>query len=104
MCVCVCVVCQNGRFAHNDMSRVWRDYPSELHEWLLRLTEEFDLTFSLPHDPVNLVPCLLPQCEPEVRKLRTPKVTAGGGGGQVSGGGSLRGEPRSPDSSVVGFP
>ena len=48
------------------MNKVWKDYPVELHDWLLRLTEEFDLTFPIPSEPINLVPCLLPQTEPKV--------------------------------------
>ena len=48
---------------------MWKDYPVDLHEWLLRLTEEFDLTFPIPSKHVNLVPCLLPQTEPKVKFL-----------------------------------
>ena len=47
--------------------QIWADYPSELHPWLLRLTEEFDLTFPLHDEKCNIVPCLLPEKEPEVR-------------------------------------
>jgi hypothetical protein len=38
-----------------------------LHEWMLKLTERFDLTFPLPEskENVNVVPCLLPEEEPE---------------------------------------
>ncbi|XP_078600268.1 uncharacterized protein LOC144875240 [Branchiostoma floridae x Branchiostoma japonicum] len=56
---------KEGRFEHRDVSLVWQDYPSDLHNWLLRLTEEFDLTFPLPDQPVNVVPCLLPDKEPQ---------------------------------------
>ncbi|CAH1232773.1 MFHAS1 [Branchiostoma lanceolatum] len=56
---------KEGRFAHKDVSLVWQDYPADLHNWLLRLTEEFDLTFPLPDQPVNVVPCLLPDKEPQ---------------------------------------
>ena len=51
---------------HKDMVKVWADYPVDLHPWLLRLTEEFDLTFPLNDQAANLVPCLLPDTEPEV--------------------------------------
>ncbi|XP_078679687.1 uncharacterized protein LOC144915298 isoform X2 [Branchiostoma floridae x Branchiostoma belcheri] len=54
---------KEGRFDHKDVSLVWKDYPVDLHNWLLRLTEEFDLTFPLPDQPVNVVPCLLPDKE-----------------------------------------
>ena len=60
---------QNGRFIHKDISKVWGKFPSDLHNWLLRLTEAFDLTFPVPHEPVNIVPCLLPQDEPQVIAL-----------------------------------
>ena len=58
---------QDGRLAHANIPEIWKDYPAELHPWLLRLTEEFDLTFPLPDDSCNIVPCLLPEKEPEVR-------------------------------------
>ncbi|KAK0062250.1 hypothetical protein Bpfe_008351, partial [Biomphalaria pfeifferi] len=50
-----------GRFLYKYIPEIWRDYPSEQHQWLLRLTEEFDLTFPLPGEELNIVPCLLPQ-------------------------------------------
>ncbi|XP_077989757.1 uncharacterized protein LOC144444214 [Glandiceps talaboti] len=56
---------QDGQLSHKDISSVWNKYPKKLHEWLLRLTEEFDLTFPLSDKPVNVVPCLLPEKEPE---------------------------------------
>ncbi|XP_041377257.1 uncharacterized protein LOC121389673 [Gigantopelta aegis] len=56
---------QNGKFLHCDMAKVWKDYPPDLHPWLLRLTEEFDLTFPLPDEAANIVPCLLPTTEPK---------------------------------------
>ena len=49
-----------------DISGVWKDYPTELHPWLLRLTEEFDLTCPLPDKETSIVPCLLPDAEPRV--------------------------------------
>lgn len=54
-----------GRFSHKYIAQIWKDYPPELHKWLLQLTEEFDLTFPLPKEEVNIVPCLLPQEEPK---------------------------------------
>ena len=38
---------QEGRLHHNDVSQVWKAYDKTLHPWMLRLTEEFDLTFPL---------------------------------------------------------
>ncbi|XP_033743245.1 uncharacterized protein LOC117329409 isoform X2 [Pecten maximus] len=56
----------NGRFLHDHIDQIWKDYDQELHNWLLRLTEEFDLTFPLPgNQRTNIVPCLLPQEEPK---------------------------------------
>ncbi|XP_013415785.1 uncharacterized protein LOC106177527 isoform X2 [Lingula anatina] len=54
----------DGNFDHKDIPIVWKSYPEDLHSWLLRLTEEYDLTFQLPDKPVNLVPCLLPERQP----------------------------------------
>ncbi|PVD34730.1 hypothetical protein C0Q70_06007 [Pomacea canaliculata] len=61
-----------GRFSHKYIAQIWKDYPPELHKWLLQLTEEFDLTFPLPKEEVNIVPCLLPQEEP--KKLIWPSI------------------------------
>ncbi|XP_064618850.1 uncharacterized protein LOC135482601 [Lineus longissimus] len=57
---------KEGKFKHSDIAKVWKDFPEEYHEWLLRLTEKFDLTFPLPEKALNLVPCLLPETEPEI--------------------------------------
>lgn len=57
---------QNGRMKHEDVKEIWKDYPAELHDWLLHLTEVFDLTFPLPDTEESIVPCLLPQKEPKV--------------------------------------
>ena len=62
-----CVLCvQEGRLHHKAVAKVWEDYPSDLHDWLLKLTEEYDLTFPLENEPTNLVPCLLPEEQPQV--------------------------------------
>lgn len=57
---------QEGRFKREDAATIWAKYPASLHPWLLRLTEEFDLTYTLASDNVSIVPCLLPEQEPEV--------------------------------------
>ncbi|GFO37940.1 leucine-rich repeat serine/threonine-protein kinase 1 [Plakobranchus ocellatus] len=54
-----------GRLKHSDLGKVWKEYKSNLHKWMLKLTEEFDLTFPLKDEQVNLVPCLLPEKKPE---------------------------------------
>ncbi|XP_076445934.1 uncharacterized protein LOC143283637 [Babylonia areolata] len=53
-----------GRLLHRFIPDIWSTYRKDLHQWLLQLTEEFDLTFPLPKDNINIVPCLLPQEEP----------------------------------------
>ena len=60
---------QDGRLKHSDISNIWKAYPPELHDWMLSLTEAFDLTFPLPDGGESIVPCLLPQDEPNVRHL-----------------------------------
>ena len=57
---------KNGRLFHSDIDIIWEDYDSDLHPWILKLTEAFDLTFPVPDQSMNLVPCLLPEEEPEV--------------------------------------
>ena len=50
---------QNGVLNHSDMAVLWKEYPRDLHTWMLHLTEVFDLTFPLPKQPINIVPCLM---------------------------------------------
>lgn len=50
----------------DDINKVWDAYSTDLHPWLLRLTEEFDLTCPLPDEEASIVPCLLPDAEPKV--------------------------------------
>jgi hypothetical protein len=57
---------QDGKLRHQDIDKIWRSFPASLQEWLLRLTEEYDLTFPLKQEKVNLVPCLMSEREPEV--------------------------------------
>jgi len=57
---------KDGRLFHSDMHIIWQDYDQHLHPWILKLTEAFDLTFPVPDQNMNLVPCLLPEEEPEV--------------------------------------
>ena len=59
---------KDGRLFHTDMNAIWMNYDVRLHPWILKLTEAFDLTFPVPDQSMNLVPCLLPEKEPEVRR------------------------------------
>ncbi len=49
-----------GRLRHADMPRIWAKYAPQLHPWIVKLTEKFDLTFPVPDAHMNLVPCLMP--------------------------------------------
>lgn len=53
----------DGRLYHKDIGEIWKNYDSSLHEWLLKLTEEFDLTYRLGDQQVSIVPCMLPDVE-----------------------------------------
>jgi leucine-rich repeat kinase 2 len=57
---------KNGRLHHTDIGTIWQGYNDNLHPWILKLTEAFDLTFPVVDQQMNLVPCLLPEAEPEV--------------------------------------
>jgi hypothetical protein len=57
---------KDGRLYYSDIGTIWQEYDEHLHPWILKLTEAFDLTFPVPDQNMNLVPCLLPEEEPEV--------------------------------------
>ena len=57
---------ENGRLYHIDLEKIWKNYDQFLHEWMLKLTEEFDLTFQVNDKQMNIVPCLLNENEPEL--------------------------------------
>jgi leucine-rich repeat kinase 2 len=57
---------QDGKLHHNDIEKIWSKYDKELHQWILKLTEEFDLTYPVPEQKLNIVPCLLPDKEPKI--------------------------------------
>lgn len=56
-------VVQDGKLTLSDIANVWSKYDSSLHDWMLKLTEKFDLTFSLPEKKLSIIPCLLPEKE-----------------------------------------
>jgi hypothetical protein len=68
MMACVVSVRENGikdgKFYHQSISEIWKDYDPVMHPWMLKLTEEFDLTYSVHDQNFSLVPCLLPDKEP----------------------------------------
>ena len=54
---------QDGWLYHKDIKNIWEKFSPSLHDWLLKLTEEFDLSFPLidqDEQKANIVPCLLP--------------------------------------------
>ncbi|XP_060074414.1 uncharacterized protein LOC132554131, partial [Ylistrum balloti] len=57
---------QDGHLKHSDIGTVWKEYP-KMCDWLLKLTEQFDLTFQLEGEKCNIVPCLLPEKRPEIK-------------------------------------
>ncbi|XP_060062845.1 uncharacterized protein LOC132543370 [Ylistrum balloti] len=56
-------VIKDGRLMHSDIDTIWSEY-HQMANWLLKLTEEFDLTFPLEGENCNIVPCLLPEKRP----------------------------------------
>lgn len=55
----------DGKLRHSDVQKIWKDYEPSLHQWILKVTEEFDLTFAVPDQSINLVPCLMPDTPSE---------------------------------------
>ena len=55
---------RDGRLHYADMVAIWPDYDRSLHHWMLKLTEEFDLTTPIDGQPLSIVPCLLADVEP----------------------------------------
>lgn len=54
----------DGKLTHADVGKIWKKYDPNLHEWILKVTERFDLTFAIPEHAMNLVPCLMPDEKP----------------------------------------
>ncbi|XP_069137453.1 uncharacterized protein [Argopecten irradians] len=57
-------VVKDGRLMHSDINEVWKEYV-DMADWLLKVTEEFDLTYPLEGENCNIVPCLLPETQPD---------------------------------------
>ena len=57
----------DGKLYHRNIKDIWKSYDKSLHDWMLKLTEIFDLTFPIPtsEEKLNIVPCLLPDTEPQ---------------------------------------
>ncbi len=56
---------EDGRLLFKDINKIWSAYDTKLHEWMLKLTEEFDLTYAVGNKEMSIVPCLLPAREPD---------------------------------------
>lgn len=54
---------EDGRMRRKDIHHLWSNYANNLHEWMLKLTETFDLTYCVKD--MIIVPCILPDKEPE---------------------------------------
>lgn len=54
----------DGKLMHSDVGKIWKKYDPNLHEWILKVTERFDLTFAIPNQKMNLVPCLMSDEKP----------------------------------------
>ncbi|XP_060066669.1 uncharacterized protein LOC132546957 [Ylistrum balloti] len=66
-------VVKDGQLMHSDIYEVWKEY-KDMASWLLKLTEEFDLTYPLEGESCNIVPCLLPEKQPD---FEWPEVKKG---------------------------
>ena len=55
---------KDGRLLYSEILNIWPKYDASLHNWMLKLTEEFDLTFPVDGKQMNIVPCLLPEKAP----------------------------------------
>ncbi|RNA26409.1 putative serine threonine- kinase pats1, partial [Brachionus plicatilis] len=56
---------EDGKLVHANISKIWDKYDQSLHDWILKLTEEFDLTFSVSDKKMHIIPCLLPEKKPD---------------------------------------
>lgn len=57
----------DGKLYHKDVAKIWSKYDESLHQWILKLTEQFDLTYPVAAEKLNIVPCLLPDIEPDIQ-------------------------------------
>jgi leucine-rich repeat kinase 2 len=64
---------KDGRLLYSDIEKIWPSFDKSLHQWMLKLTEEFDLTFPVEGKEMNIVPCLLPEKAPQ---YEWPELTA----------------------------
>lgn len=55
----------DGHLHKEDVENIWKKYSSSLHNWILKITEKFDLTFEIADKNLHLVPCLLPEMPPK---------------------------------------
>ncbi|CAF0816538.1 unnamed protein product [Brachionus calyciflorus] len=44
-----------------EFKNILKNFDVFLHEWILKLIEEFDLKLSEPEKQMHIVPCLLPE-------------------------------------------
>ena len=70
---------QHGILHYSQIESIWSKYPAKMHNWLLQLTEVFDLTFPMLGKSASLIPCLLPEeltvsFDPTFDRTRSMKI------------------------------
>lgn len=56
----------DGKLHYDDVQKIWKNYDPSLHQWILKVTQKFNLTFAVEEQKMNLVPCLMPE-SPEIK-------------------------------------
>jgi hypothetical protein len=56
---------RDGQLEHKNLPIIWKNYDETTRDWILKLTEEFDLTFAIKDKQLSIVPCMLPEQEAE---------------------------------------
>ncbi|KPA15132.1 small GTP-binding domain protein [Candidatus Magnetomorum sp. HK-1] len=63
------IIKNNGCFSYDDLQRLWKEYTSDKHPYLIQLMLKFELCFTIPDTPNYIVPQLLPHKEPDEIRL-----------------------------------
>ncbi len=78
---------QEGRLKYSDVKNIWSQYDKSLHSWMLKLTETFDLTYTVntsSGDPLIIVPCLLADKEPDFEWPDIARTASNDGNSELS--------------------
>ena len=57
-----------GLLNYQDLPQIWKDFPLDIHETLMKLLEQFEIAFKLPEGNY-IIPSLLPLDQPDTAKL-----------------------------------